>query len=91
LFLCLTKYHVMKTYPRALIKYHAMEPYGEMEVYLHAFLASALDEGEWSASQHGRFTHKETVPGTHCKGRWVAPRAGLDAVEKNPTTAPVGN
>jgi hypothetical protein len=29
---------------------------GEMEVYLHAFLISAVDAGEWSASRPGRFT-----------------------------------
>jgi hypothetical protein len=34
--LCLTKYHVMKTY-------------GGVDVYFHAFLTSALDGGELSS------------------------------------------
>jgi len=35
-----------------------------MEVYLHAFLISALDGGEWSASRPDRFTSRERAPGT---------------------------
>jgi hypothetical protein len=34
---------------------------------------SALDGGEWSESRPG-----EKTSGTHCKGGWVGPRAGLD-------------
>jgi hypothetical protein len=37
-----------------LAKYHAMKTYWGMEVYLHAFLTSALDGGEWSASPPGK-------------------------------------
>jgi hypothetical protein len=43
--LCLTKYHVVKAYILCLIK-NTMK-YGRLEVYLHAFLISALDGGEW--------------------------------------------
>jgi hypothetical protein len=43
-------------------------------------LTSALDGGEWSASRHGRFTPRETAPGTHWIGGWMGPRAVLDAV-----------
>jgi len=43
-----------------------------MDVELHAFLTSARDEGEWSASCPGRFTNYIATR--------VAPRAGLDAV-----------
>jgi hypothetical protein len=57
-----------------------MKTYGEVEVYLHAFLSSALDGGEWSASRPGRFTPRERAPGTHCIGGWVGPRAVLEAV-----------
>jgi hypothetical protein len=38
---------------------------GGAEVYLRAFLTSALDGAEWSASRPGRFNPREIVPGTH--------------------------
>jgi hypothetical protein len=49
------------------------------------FLTTALDEGEWSASHHGRFSREEIAPGTHWPGGWVGPRTGLDTVEKRKT------
>jgi hypothetical protein len=55
-----------------------------VEVYLHVFLTSARDGGEWSALRPGRFTPRETAPGTHWIGRWVGPRTGLDAVPAPP-------
>jgi hypothetical protein len=39
-----------------------MEVYWGMEVLLHAFLTSALDGGEWSASRLGYLTPTERVP-----------------------------
>jgi hypothetical protein len=49
-----------------------------------AFLTSALDRDEWSASRTGSF-----APGTHwIGGVWVGPRAGLDAVEKRKILPP---
>jgi hypothetical protein len=45
-------------------------------------LTSALAGGESSASRPGRFTPRETAPGTHWIGSWMDPRAGLDVVEK---------
>jgi hypothetical protein len=45
-----------------LTKHHAMKTYWGMEVYLHAFLTSALDGGEWSASRPSRFTPRERAP-----------------------------
>jgi len=53
-----------------------------MEVQLHAFLSSALDGGEWSASHSGRFTYGVRDPGSRWIGSWVRRRAGLDAVAK---------
>jgi hypothetical protein len=45
----------------------------------YSFSTSALDGGECSASRPGRaFTRGERTPSTHCTGRWVGPRAGLD-------------
>jgi hypothetical protein len=55
-----------------------MKTYGGGEVYLLAFLTSALDDGEWSASRPDRFIPDEGVPVTHWIGYWVDPRAGLD-------------
>jgi hypothetical protein len=49
-----------------------MKAYGVMDVYIHVFLTSALDGGERSASR----------PGTHWKGGWVDPRAGLDDMKE---------
>jgi hypothetical protein len=57
-----------------------MKTYWGVEIYLHAFLTSALDGGEWSASRPGRFTSRERAPGTHWIGGWVGLRAVLDAV-----------
>jgi hypothetical protein len=59
-----------------------MKSYWGVEVQLHAFLTSALDEGEWSASGPGRFNPRERAPGTHWVRIWVGPRAVLDTVMK---------
>jgi hypothetical protein len=56
-----------------------MKMYGRV----HAFLTSALDGGEWSASRPCCFTPGKTAPGTHCIGGWVGPKAGLDVMEKS--------
>jgi hypothetical protein len=55
-----------------------MKAYGEVEVLLH--LTSALDGAEWSASLPDSFTPGKSPP--VWIGGWMAPRAGLDAVEK---------
>jgi hypothetical protein len=55
-----------------------MKMYGGLQRKLHAFLPSALDVGEWSASRPGRFTLREKATGTHWIGGWVGPRAVLD-------------
>jgi hypothetical protein len=65
-----------------LTKYFAMKKYGRVEALLHAFLTSALDGGEWSASRPARFTPRERATGTHWTGGWLDPRAELDAVAK---------
>jgi hypothetical protein len=54
-----------------------MKEYGGVKIYIHAFLTSALDRGEWSATRACRFT-----PGTDWIGCWVGARAVLDDVEK---------
>jgi hypothetical protein len=47
----------------ALSEHHTTKAYWGVEVQLHAFLTSALDGGEWSASRPGRFTPVERAPG----------------------------
>jgi hypothetical protein len=59
-----------------------MKAYRGVDVYIHVFLTSALVGGELSASRPGRFTAGERSPGTHWRGGWVGPRAGMDDVEK---------
>jgi hypothetical protein len=45
----------------------------------YSFTTSALDGGEWSVSLPGRaLPPGKGPPGTHWKGGWVDPRAGLD-------------
>jgi hypothetical protein len=51
-------------------------------------LTSALERGEWSASRPGRFTPRETDPGTHWIGSWVGPSARLDTVSKGKIPSP---
>jgi hypothetical protein len=59
-----------------------MKKYWGVEIQLHAFLTSALDGSEWSASCPGHFIPRERTPGTIWIGDWVGPRAVLDAVVK---------
>jgi hypothetical protein len=65
-----------------------MKTYWGVEVWLHAFLTSALDGGERSASRPDRFTPRERAAGTHWIGGWVGPRAFLDAVVKRKIPSP---
>jgi hypothetical protein len=53
-----------------------------------SFLTSALDGGEWLASLPCRFTPGKKVSGAHWIGDWMAPRRGLDAVEKRKLAFP---
>jgi hypothetical protein len=66
--------------PLRLIKQHVMMVYEGVEVQIHVFLTSVLEEAP------SRF-----IPGikpliTHRIGGWVGPRAGLDA-EKSLTSS----
>jgi hypothetical protein len=58
-----------------------MKTYGGVHVYIHIFLTSALDGGEWWASRPGRLTPGERAPGTHSIWVSMGPRTGLDDVE----------
>jgi hypothetical protein len=48
-----------------LTEHDAIKTYEGVEEDLHAFLTSALDEGEWSASLPSRFTPEERTCSTH--------------------------
>jgi hypothetical protein len=61
-----------------LTKHHIMK----------AYLTSALDGGEWSASRPGHFTPRERAPGTRWIGGWVGPRAVMDAVVRRKIPSP---
>jgi hypothetical protein len=72
--LCLTKYHSMKTY-------------GGVDVWVRAFLTSAQDGSEWSASRPGRFTPRYPLNRMLC-----GPQSRLDALaRKNKILAPARN
>jgi hypothetical protein len=47
-----------------------MKMYWGVEVYLHAFLTSALDESEWSASHPGQTTWKIIL-------KWILKKYGM--------------
>jgi hypothetical protein len=44
------------------VKRHAMKFYWALEVQLHAFLNSAVDEAKWSASRPSRFHPRKIAP-----------------------------
>jgi hypothetical protein len=51
-----------------LIKHYTMKVYEGVDVWIHVFLTSALDGGDWSASRPGRFIPGERPPFTHWIG-----------------------
>jgi hypothetical protein len=73
----------------SLTKHSAIRTYGGVEVWLHTFLTSALDGGEWSASRPSCCTPRERAPGIHCVGGRVGHNTGLIAVAKRKILTPV--
>jgi hypothetical protein len=57
-----------------------------MEVYLHAFLTSALDGGEFSVSRPGRFTPEDIALDIYWIREWMGPqsRSGRGGEEEKP-------
>jgi hypothetical protein len=47
---------------RKFVTVHAVRANVGVKVYLHSFLTSTLDGGEWSTSQHGHITPEDKVP-----------------------------
>jgi len=63
-----------------LTTHHSMKTYGGVDMYLHVFLTSVVDGGEWSASRSSHFTPGEEIPVIHWIGDWVDHRANVDVV-----------
>jgi hypothetical protein len=59
--------------------HHDMNTYEGMEVWLHVFLTSASNGGEWLMS-HPVLPLRKKPHGTHCIGEWVRPRTSPDMV-----------
>jgi hypothetical protein len=51
---------------KVVLPMHIIMVYRGMEVTLHTFCNSTVDEGKWLASFCSCFTPKEGVHGTHC-------------------------
>jgi hypothetical protein len=63
---------------------------GERRYRSYSFSASALDGVEWPASCPGlTLAPGERTPGTHCTGRWVGPRTGLDTEARTKILSPL--
>jgi hypothetical protein len=65
---------------------------GEKRCSSYSFLTSALDGG-WvvSVTPRPRFAPGERIPGTHCTGGWVGPRAGLNLEVRGKILSPAGD
>jgi hypothetical protein len=70
-----------------------MKMQGWLELYLHAFLTSALDGSERSDSRPGHLTPEQKSPDYPLNRIWIGPTSDLAAVakEKNLFLAPAGN
>lgn len=66
-----------------VVPMHAMQAHGGIGIWLHLFLTSELNGGEWSAPRHNHFT-----PGYHVIGDWVGSRASRNALEKRKFSCP---
>jgi len=65
-----------------LIQHHETKVYGWVEVWLYAFLISALDTDDRSASRSGRFIARERALGAQCTGVWLCSTAAVVMVQK---------
>jgi len=65
-----------------LIQHHEMKAYGRVEVWLYAFLISALDAYDCSALRSSRFIPSERALGPQCIGVWMCSRAAVVTMQK---------
>jgi len=59
-----------------------------VDLYLHVFLTSVIDGGEWSASRLSRLTPEDSVLKTNWIGSRVGVRVSVVANRKNSFPAP---
>lgn len=70
---------------------HAVKAYEQMDIDLHSFVTSTLDEGEWSVSQPGRFILRGPAQGNLRTGGGVGHGASTDILEKKQILSHGGN
>lgn len=73
-----------------LTQYHETKSYGRVEVWPYAYLISALDADDCSASRSGRFIPREKALGAQCIGVWMCSRTTVVMVQKVQFSAPPG-
>jgi hypothetical protein len=59
-----------------------MKTYGRVEVYVHVYFLSALDENGQAVSRSCNISPGERASDSHWID-WMGPRASMDAVENN--------
>jgi len=66
--------------PLPYIKYDDHKKNRTVKLSRQALWNLALDENQRPDSHPGGFTQEERATNTHFRGRWMGPRAGLEAV-----------
>jgi hypothetical protein len=61
----LTHYDKGKGMLSLVFKHRAVKTYGGVEVYIHSYIITAIEGGEWSASRPGRFEATQHPPVTN--------------------------
>jgi hypothetical protein len=64
------------------------EPKGRVDVAATDFDLDAVSGQRYAPAA---FYPRERTPGSHCRGGWVSPRAGVDTENRGKVPAPAGN